>query len=311
MALYGRSIWNDFIITLRQGNVVLWLIAINLVIFIVQKFAGIVCFLFEQDTALLKQVYIDYFYLPYRYETFFSKPWTLISYAFFHADFRHIFFNLLYLYWFTQIFSTYHNNKRLLNLYLLGAIVGGLFYLIGYNTFPVFKEYTINDGLKGASGAVWAILSATVATNPNYRIRLIIFGTVPIWGIALLGFVVDISGFTGNPGGILTHFGGMITGFSFVGLYRRGYNIIGWMSWPRERIASWRLGRESRRQYSARVKRQANFQSKGKSKRSSTRPSGQSEQEQLDVILDKISAKGYDTLSKEEKTFLFNQSNKK
>ena len=83
------------------------------------------------------------------------------------------------------------------------------------------------------------------------------------------------------------------------------------MSWPRERITSWRLSRESRRQYSARVQRQANFQSKEKNRRSSTRSSGQSEQEQLDMILDKISAKGYDTLSKEEKTFLFNQSNKK
>ena len=93
----------------------------------------------------------------------------------------------------------------------------------------------------------------------------------------------------------------MITGFSFIALYRRGYNLIGWMSWPRERITSWQLGRQSRRQYSARVHRQANFQRKAKNKDSSTRSSQQSEQEQLDMILDKISAKGYDTLTKEEK----------
>ena len=50
---------------------------------------------------------------------------------------------------------------------------------------------------------------------------------------------------------------------------------------------------------------------KGKNRNFSAQSSQQNEQEQLDVILDKISAKGYDSLTKEEKTFLFNQSNKK
>lgn len=311
MALYGRSIWNDFAITLRQGNVVLWLIAINLGIFILQGFVGMIGFLFMADSAVFTAFYQDYFYAPSSLSNLLHRPWTVVTYAFFHADFWHILFNLLYLYWFGRIFQVYHSEKRLLNLYLLGGLVGCAFYILSYNTFPVFEQAKHQAYLLGASGAVWSIIAAAMATNPAYRIRLFIIGSVPLWGIVLFMFGRDLLSFQSNPGGILAHFGGMITGFSFVGLYRRGYNIIGWMSWPRERIASWRLGRESRRQYSARVRRQVNFQSKGKSRRSSTQSSGQSEQEQLDMILDKISAKGYDTLSKEEKTFLFNQSNKK
>ena len=311
MALYGRSIWNDFTITLRQGNVVLWLIAINLGIFILQAFVGIIGFLFMADRAVFETFYQSYFYAPSSLDGLLYRPWTVLTYAFFHADFWHILFNLLYLYWFGRIFQVYHSEKRLLNLYLLGALIGSAFYIVSYNTFPVFEQAKHQAYLLGASGAVWSIIAAAMATNPAYRIRLFIIGSVPLWGIVLFMFGRDLLSFQSNPGGILAHFGGMITGFSFVGLYRRGYNIIGWMSWPRERLTSWRLSRQSRHQYSARAQRQANFQSKGKSRRSSSHPSGQSEQVQLDMILDKISAKGYDSLSKEEKTFLFNQSNKK
>ena len=311
MALYGRSIWNDFTITLRQGNVVLWLIAINLGIFILQAFIGMIGFLFMADRAVFETFYQNYFYAPSSLSNLLYRPWTVLTYAFFHADFWHILFNLLYLYWFGRIFQVYHSEKRLLNLYLLGALIGSAFYILSYNTFPVFEQAKHQAYLLGASGAVWSIIAAAMATNPAYRIRLFIIGSVPLWGIVLFMFGRDLLSFQSNPGGILAHFGGMITGFSFVGLYRRGYNIIGWMSWPRERIASWRLSLQSRRQYSARAERQANFQRKGENRKSSTRPSGESEQVQLDMILDKISAKGYDSLSKEEKTFLFNQSNKK
>lgn len=311
MALYGRSTWNDFTITLRQGNVVLWLITINLGVFILQAFIGLVGFLFMVDSVAFETFYRSFFYAPSNLNSLLHKPWTVLTYAFFHADFWHILFNLLYLYWFGRIFQVYHSEKRLLNLYILGALVGGFFYIISYNLFPVFEQAKQQAYLLGASGAVWSIIAAAMATNPAYRIRLFILGSVPLWGIVLFMFGRDLLSFQENPGGILAHFGGMITGFSFVGLYRKGYNIIGWMSWPRERIASWRLSRQNRRQYNARVQRQANFQNKGKNRRSSSHPSGQSEQVELDMILDKISAKGYDSLSKEEKTFLFNQSNKK
>lgn len=311
MALYGRSTWNDFSITLRQGNVVLWLITINLGIFILQAFVGLVGFLFMVDSVAFETFYRGFFYAPSNLNSLLHKPWTILTYAFFHADFWHILFNLLYLYWFGRIFQVYHSEKRLLNLYILGAFVGGFFYITSYNLFPVFEQAKQQAYLLGASGAVWSIIAAAMATNPAYRIRLFIIGSVPLWGIVLFMFGRDLLSFQENPGGILAHFGGMITGFSFVGLYRRGYNIIGWMSWPRERISSWRLSRQNQRQYSARVQRQANFQNKGKNRNFSAQSSQQNEQEQLDVILDKISAKGYDSLTKEEKTFLFNQSNKK
>ena len=122
--------------------------------------------------------------------------------------------------------------KRLLNLYILGALVGSFFYILSYNLFPVFEQTKHQAYLLGASGAVWSIIAAAMATNPAYRIRLFIIGSVPLWGIVLFMFGRDLLSFQSNPGGILAHFGGMITGFSFIALYRRGYNIIGWMSWP-------------------------------------------------------------------------------
>ena len=105
MALYGRSIWNDFTITLRQGNVVLWLIAINLAIFFLQGVVDLIGFLFIVDDSAFLSFYKEYFYAPSNLGSLLYRPWTLLTYAFFHADFWHILFNLLYLYWFTDISS--------------------------------------------------------------------------------------------------------------------------------------------------------------------------------------------------------------
>ena len=85
MALYGRSIWNDFTITLRQGNVVLWLIAINLGIFILQAFVGMIGFLFMADRAVFETFYQSYFYAPSSLDSLLYRPWTVLTYAFFHA----------------------------------------------------------------------------------------------------------------------------------------------------------------------------------------------------------------------------------
>ena len=139
MALYGRSIWNDFTITLRQGNVVLWLIAINLGIFILQAFVGFDWVSFYGGSAPLKPFIRSYFYAPSNLGSLLYRPWTVLTYAFFHADFWHILFNLLYLYWFGRIFQVYHSEKRLLNLYLLGALAGSAFYIVSYNTFPCIR----------------------------------------------------------------------------------------------------------------------------------------------------------------------------
>ena len=151
MALYGRSTWNDLSITLRQGNVIVWLISINLGVFILQAVIGMIGFLFMADRAEFETFYQSYFYAPSNLSSLLYHPWTVLTYAFFHADFWHILFNLLYLYWFGRIFQIYHS--ELLNLYLLGALVERILYLV-LQPFPLFEQTKHQAYLLGASGAV-------------------------------------------------------------------------------------------------------------------------------------------------------------
>ena len=241
MALYGSSIWNDLSITLRQGNVIVWLISINLGVFILQAVIGMIGFLFMADRAVFETFYQNYFYAPSNLSSLLYHPWTVLTYAFFHAD-----FGIFSLTFFISIglveFFKYITVKRgCLTYTFLELLLEAHFISCLTILFPVFEQTKHQAYLLGASGAVWSIIAATMATNPAYRIRLWIIGSVPLWGIVLFMFGRDLLSFQSNPGGILAHFGGMITGFSFVALYRRGYNLIGWMSWPRERITSWRL----------------------------------------------------------------------
>ena len=83
--------------------------------------------------------FLYWFSLPSSFLGILEKPWTLVSYAFFHASFSHLFFNMVMLYFGGQLFLNLFNAKRFLNVYFLGLITGGLVFLLSYTIFPVFS----------------------------------------------------------------------------------------------------------------------------------------------------------------------------
>ena len=64
------------------------------------------------------------------------KPWSILTYAFFHADIFHILFNLIVLNFAGRLFLTFFTQKQLLSLYLLGAIFSGFIFIVSYLVFP-------------------------------------------------------------------------------------------------------------------------------------------------------------------------------
>ena len=81
----------------------------------------------------------------------------------------HILFNMLVLYWFGRLFVEYLGSDKLIAVYVLGGLAGGLAYLLAYNTIPFFAnraaEYNIQ--MVGASASVNAIVLATATLLPN------------------------------------------------------------------------------------------------------------------------------------------------
>ncbi|KAA6304657.1 hypothetical protein EZS27_043695, partial [termite gut metagenome] len=116
--------------------------------------------------------------LPASFSHFAEHPWSLISYMFMHADFLHLLFNMLCLYWFGMLFLSFFSANHLRGLYILGGIFGGLFYMVCYNVFPYFRSQMEYSSMVGASASVLAVVIAVAYREPDYSIRLLFFGNI-------------------------------------------------------------------------------------------------------------------------------------
>lgn len=279
----------------KHASVVEKLIAVNVALFILSFGFKTIAFLFQFPESNI----LGWFVFSQDLGSLLYKPWSIITYAFFHGDFFHIFFNMLVLYYAGTLFLTYFSPKRLLNFYFLGAISGALVYALSYNLFPVFagsKSYLI-----GASAAVMAVLVGIATHIPYLGIRLLFLGTVKLWHIAVFFVVLDLIRIPmGNAGGHLAHLGGALLGYVYVKQLDKGKDIGKW--W--EQLMDWFTGLFTGRKKQP-FKTVHRNRTTAKKQPKSTAYSKDDKQQKIDAILDKISKSGYDSLSKQEKDFLF------
>ncbi len=116
--------------------------------------------------------------LPPSWQLVATHPWTLLSYMFVHFDIFHILGNMLWLYCFSIVFLDMASSRQFAVTYIAGGIAGAVAYLAVASVVP-------SAGLVGSSASVMAIAATAVATRPDYRINLWLFGMVAIKWIAL------------------------------------------------------------------------------------------------------------------------------
>src|ERR1035437_4060065 len=107
------GIVQEIVDTYKKGGTLTKLIFINTCIFVI---CGIISIFYDNITLWLS--------MPSDLPELMLKPWTLITYNFYHKEILHFIFNVLNLYWFGKIFLVYFNNKKLLAVYLVGGIIG-------------------------------------------------------------------------------------------------------------------------------------------------------------------------------------------
>ena len=224
------------------------------------------------------------------------KPWTLLTYAFFHGSntsngFLHLFFNMMVLNFASRLFLTFFTQKQYLGLYFLSAIFAGVvyvlsFYLLGRSNMMV-----------GASGAIMALLAATTTYQPLMNIRLLLIGNVKLWHITAVILLLDLLQIQmNNTGGHIAHLSGAFFGYIYIKLLQNGTDL--------SKIVDSVLNLFSKKQSTPFKKVHVNPK-KPTLKRESRIVVKDKTQQQLDEILDKISQSGYDSLTSEEKEFLF------
>lgn len=305
-----EGFWYKLKNAFRQNNNSLYkIIAINLLVFFVLLILRVFLKLSIGD-EIYNQIKL-FLMMPASIPKLIVEPWTLVTYMFTHEDFLHILFNLLFLYWFGLLIHEFIGSQKLANIYLLGGIAGGLMYLAIFNISPIFSNSLQNSRLLGASAGVTAIVVAAATISPNTTFFLFLLGPVKIKFIAIFFVLVSFYQLDGdNAGGNLAHLGGAALGFVYVTQLRKGRDLGAWI----QGIGGF-FGKLFSKRPAVKVTYRKEKVSSADSFRASkssgaaSRPQ-ETTQEEIDQILDKIAAKGYDALSKEEKRKLFEFSKK-
>ena len=244
-----------------------YIILINVLVSLIPLIMNTILYLLNIKTLS----FFNFFDLHPQINYLLKNIWTIMTYAFIHNDIYHIFWNMFILYFASEYFLNFFDEKKYIKTYFYGILFGGLFFVLSYNLFPVFKnDFTT---LIGSSAAVYLVLIFICSYFPNNKVNLILFNIELkyIGVIYILLSLVQIP--VENPGGNIAHLGGALWGYLYaMSIYNNSFNI------DLKEIIN-----------------KLKFSNLNKSEN----------QKMIDSILDKISESGYESLTKKEKELLF------
>jgi membrane associated rhomboid family serine protease len=289
--MQGQGILYKF----KTLNIANKLIVINIAVFLLFFIAS---FLFNTSSEVLMQ----WFVLPEEPIEVLKQPWSLLTYSFLHGGFTHILFNMIWLNFFSKFILNLFSEKRFLTVYLLGALYGGLLFVTAYNVFPVFQSKA--GYLLGASASVSALMVFAATYSPNISFRFFMV-TIKLWQLAVGLFLLDLFrlGSGTNPGGMLSHIGGAVFGYVYAVQLAKGNDIGLWF----EKIVASLVNLFKTKKNTPFRKVHRTPKNTSKKKTTSVKDERQIK---IDGILDKIGKSGYESLTKQEKDFLFKAGDK-
>jgi membrane associated rhomboid family serine protease len=240
---------------------------------------------------------LDWFSLPYRFSEVLSHPWSIITYGFLHHSLGHLFFNMLVLYFIAQSFANLFKPRLSFKIYILGVIFGGLAFVFVSMLFPDLLR--INGPLVGASAGVRACILFLCVYWPNKPIGFFSF-RFPLKYLGIAMVLLDLPGLMSvNSGGTVAHIGGYLSGFLYAKQLKIGKDLGSFLDVVLDYLKSVNKLKTVHKSKSSTMG--------GKQKKEfNTFP----QQKQIDLILDKISKSGYDSLTQAEKDFFFRAGKK-
>ncbi len=280
----------------KHGGMHMKLIFINAAVFLLIGILTVLGKLSGNNASYLESI----FALEANFNGLLYKPWGLFTSIFAHFGFLHFLFNMMFLYFSGKMLESFFGPKRLLYIYIFGGIAGGLFEIIAHEIFPTLvSQVTV---VVGASGSIMAIFIALAFYRPNIQVNL--FGVLPVRLIilALAYMAYDLFSLANNDGTAhFAHVGGAFFGIISINNPQSSQHFLKrielFMDGFFNKLKSFFGPKKPKMTVKRGGKTDYEFNAEKKVK-----------QEKTDAILDKISKSGYESLTKAEKDFLFNQS---
>lgn len=294
--MQGRNLIQEIKFQLRSGTMTNRLIIVNVSVFLLILLVKKSFLLYNIDPRTSDEWIHHLLDLNSSLPAFIRAPWGLFTSIFTHEQFGHLLFNMLFLYFSGRFFEQYFSRKKLWLTYLFGGICGGILELVANNLFPALQG--TNVVILGASGSIMAIFTALAFYQPNLQVQL--FGIFPIriYFLALFFLFKDLINIgTDDQIAHFAHLGGALFGLLSIQKMHSSKNILTRLEGFFNRIKGLFTAKKQPKNTRTRFKTDEEFNVEKRQK-----------QERMDEILDKISQSGYDSLTKAEKDFLFNQS---
>ncbi|MCA5005014.1 rhomboid family intramembrane serine protease [Sphingobacterium bovistauri] len=271
--------------TYKTTSIIPYVITGQVVLFILLHIFDLITFS-EKTSVDLYTIFYTESILPVSFREFLSQPWSLLTHPFIYTSLWNLLFDCLWLYWMGQLFLNLLHTRQFNSLFIGGTFVGAILFLIlGFipllSTQPLYWHTT-------AFGLA-AIISSLVVLVPNYEIRLLLLGNIKLKWIAAvyLGFQFAFLIST-NKAAALSYlcivFGGML----FMHQLQRGKDWSNFFIKKKRKLKVIRNNYENQK----------------------LSEQGYPNQQEIDQILDKISLKGYESLTLKEKELLFRASKK-
>lgn len=269
-----------------NGSMTLKLVLVNCVFFLVlQLILGISTLAhIESNTEYFIE---QQFALNTHWLNALTHPWTLFTSIFIHLSFSHVLFNMVFLYFAGTYYEQLFGAKKLVITYILGGLTGSFFEILSAIVLPENSSPVL-----GASGSIMAIFAVVAFYRPQTPVSLFGLISVPIYVFALFFIIKDIKGILSDDDiAHFAHIGGALFGFLATRNIMSSNNPVNLVS---NLFAKNTVQKTQKR----RPKTDEQYNAEKREK-----------QMKIDAILDKISKSGYESLTKNEKDFLFNQSN--
>lgn len=282
---------------IRNGDSLMILIIINLIVFIVIQLHLLRLYVnglkatypLGEDLMLAANSSIELMQ---------ERPWSLLTHMFAHIQPGHLIFNLIALYSMGRLFTMMVLPRKIWAVYILGGLCGYLLFVFTYAGSSILNAGR-DHAILGASASVMAIITATAIIQPRRIVYLFNAVRMELAWLAIILAVLDLASIRNgiNSGGHIGHLGGALFGLCFGLLERAG-------------IRSFR----DIRTLLSKITKRSNL----RVVHSHTRPKTDDEyneeradrQKKIDELLDKIGRSGYESLSQSEKDFLFKHSQK-
>ncbi len=285
----------------EDGDAVMRLIAINVIVFVILKFIEIVFQLTpDANVSLYKAKVLDWVSLPANLNTFITRPWVLLTHMIAQYSLWALLGNMLFLWAFGFLLQDLVGNKHIVPLYFYGGLAGAVLFVASANLLPKFAAEINSFSYLGASACVMAIAIAATVTAPDYRVFPMLNGGIPLWVITLIYVIIDFAGLASSAfPHHLAHLAGAAVGFVYIKQIQNGKDPGAWM----HALYDWfsNLFEPNKKPVKKTIKKEVFYNTKGQPP-FSKKPN--ITQQRVDDILDKISQKGYQSLTQEEKDIL-------